>query len=40
MGFAGVTSIRMTFDLYGKLFKDPEPDRKAMEKMQAALLAG
>jgi integrase len=36
----GHASIQMTFDLYGHLFEDQEGDRQAMEKMQAALLAG
>jgi len=36
----GHASIQMTFDLYGKLFKDEEGDRAAMERVQAALMAG
>ncbi len=36
----GHASIQLTFDLYGKLFKDSEGDRAAMERMQTALLAG
>ncbi|HUS95288.1 MAG TPA: tyrosine-type recombinase/integrase [Hyphomicrobiaceae bacterium] len=36
----GHASIQMTFDLYGKLFVDTESDRKAMERLEAALLVG
>jgi len=36
----GHASIQMTFDLYGKLFKDTESDRMAMERLEAALLIG
>ncbi len=36
----GHASIQMTFDLYGKLFKDEEGDRAAMERVQAALPSG
>ena len=35
----GHASIQMTFDLYGKLFTDPEGDLRAMERVEAALLA-
>lgn len=34
----GHSSIQMTYDLYGKLWKDAESDRQAVERMQAALL--
>lgn len=36
----GHASIQMTFDLYGKLFSDEKSDRRAMERVEAALLAG
>ena len=36
----GHASIQMTFDLYGHLFDDKEGDREAMERVEAALLAG
>ena len=36
----GHASIQMTYDLYGKLFKDPEDDRETMRQVEAALLAG
>jgi hypothetical protein len=29
----------MTFDRYGKLFKDGEDDRKASERLEASVLA-
>ena len=35
----GHASIQMTYDLYGKLFKDPEEDRETMRQLEAALLA-
>ena len=28
----------MTYDLYGHLFEDPEADREAMKKLEAAVL--
>ena len=31
--------IQITFDTYGHLFRDDESDQKAMEQMQARLLA-
>jgi integrase len=34
----GHASIRMTYDLYGHLFEDPEADREAMKKLEAAVL--
>ena len=34
----GHASIQMTYDLYGKLFKDGDDDRRAMEQVQARLL--
>lgn len=34
----GHASIAMTYDLYGKLFKDPEGDRKSMQQIEARLL--
>ena len=36
----GHASIQMTYDLYGKLFKDPEDDRESMRQVEARLLAG
>lgn len=36
----GHASIAMTYDRYGKLFKDTEGNREAMEKVEATLLAG
>ncbi|MCZ6448874.1 MAG: site-specific integrase [Alphaproteobacteria bacterium] len=35
----GHASIQMTFDLYGKLFKDSDNDREEMKQVQARLLA-
>jgi integrase len=35
----GHSSIRMTYDLYGHLFEDPEADREAMKKIEAAVVA-
>ncbi len=35
----GHASIKMTFDLYGHLFDDPESDREAMKKLEAAIVA-
>lgn len=35
----GHASIQTTFDLYGKLFSDKDSDRRAMERVEAALLA-
>jgi integrase len=35
----GHSSIRMTYDLYGHLFEDPEADREAMKKIEAAIVA-
>lgn len=35
----GHASIQMTYDLYGKLFKDSEEDRETMRQLEAALLA-
>lgn len=35
----GHASLQMTFDLYGKLFRDEKSDKEAMERMQAALMA-
>ena len=35
----GQASIQMTYDLYGKLFKDSEEDRETMRQLEAALLA-
>jgi integrase len=35
----GHASIRMTYDLYGHLFEDPEADREAMKKLEAAVLS-
>jgi integrase len=34
----GRASLAMTYDRYGKLFKDGDSDRKAMAEMPAALL--
>ena len=34
----GHASIAMTYDLYGKLFKDEEDDKRSMELLQARLL--
>jgi len=34
----GHASIAMTYDLYGKLFKDEEDDKRSMEMLQARLL--
>jgi integrase len=35
----GHATIQMTFDQYGHLFQDPDDDRKAMEAIEARLLA-
>jgi integrase len=35
----GHANIQITFDTYGHLFKDDESDQKAMEQMQARLMA-
>jgi integrase len=35
----GHSNIQITFDTYGHLFKDDEADQKAMEQLQARLLA-
>jgi integrase len=35
----GHAKISMTYDLYGHLFDDPEADREAMKKIEAAVLA-
>jgi integrase len=35
----GHANIQITFDTYGHLFRDDESDQKAMEQMQARLLA-
>jgi integrase len=35
----GHASITMTFDRYGHLFADPESDREAMRKLEAAIVA-
>ena len=35
----GHASIAMTFDRYGHLFADPDNDREAMKKLQAAVVA-
>lgn len=35
----GHSSIKMTYDLYGHLFDDPEADREAMKKIEAAIVA-
>lgn len=35
----GHSSISMTFDLYGHLFDDPEADREAMKRLEAAIVA-
>ncbi len=34
----GHGTIRMTYDLYGHLFEDPEADREAMKRVEAAVL--
>jgi len=36
--FMGHSSIKLTFDTYGHLFKDAEGDQKAMAKLEGALL--
>jgi integrase len=35
----GHSSITLTFDRYGHLFEDPEGDREAMKKLEAAVVA-
>jgi integrase len=35
----GHAKISMTYDLYGHLFDDPEADREAMKKIEAAVRA-
>ena len=35
----GHASITMTFDRYGHLFSDPEGDKEAMKKLEAAVVA-
>ena len=35
----GHASITMTFDRYGHLFSDPEGDKEAMKKLEAAIVA-
>ncbi len=35
----GHASIQMTYDLYGKLFKDPEDDRESMRRVEASVRA-
>jgi hypothetical protein len=35
----GHAKISMTYDLYGHLFDDPEADREAMKKIEAAVAA-
>ena len=35
----GHSSIQMTYDRYGHLFSDPDADREAMQKLEAALRA-
>ena len=34
-----IAAIGMTYDLYGHLFEDPEADREAMKKIEAAIVA-
>jgi integrase len=36
--FMGHASIKLTFDVYGHLFKDAEGDQKAMARLEGALL--
>ena len=35
----GHASITMTFDRYGHMFSDPEGDKEAMKKLEAAIVA-
>jgi integrase len=35
----GHANIQITFDTYGHLFRDDESDQKAMEQIQARLMA-
>jgi integrase len=35
----GHASMAMTFDLYGHLFRDPESDKEAMKRLEAAVVA-
>jgi integrase len=36
--FMGHASIKLTYDVYGHLFKDADGDQKAMAKLEGALL--